>query len=1000
MKLKHILSGMVMALTALSASADLPVKLINSSNGDFADGDIYVAIIGKIKENDVAKDVYYDLAATSQQQRCVVKPLDVSVNTMHIKGDDWGYANIFTKMSDLKDHTIYLGATHACRLFIGFKSPMYMHVHADGGYAGADMNNPTDPNADIRWELIEFTYEPDFDKGTGQIWINTTRVDAFQYPMGLDLYSAGNVAGSTAHIQRGEYISYKDVINRWNSTLGNTVYKDCYYNLIQKDNLGGIIKQPSKVESIKQTGLFDAYINKVWDYFRSHTANINMGVLGRWEGSVSGDTFTLTCKEGTYWKIGDQAHIYSKPTTEDAIEGAGQFANAQASTDNQIAIDKTVQAMFCAAFNRGQFRTQTDLQNWDPDNGIAPFAGGTEFPCNEYVKFFHSTDVTVSKGRTYAFAYDDTFDQSATCYSTAPQRAVITIGGFVNGGVEPDPDPVEPTVIPAAPEPDKKAENVKSFFSDKYTAAVSAFTIGNWGQTTTTTVASCSGNDALKLTNFNMQGLQADAGNGTIDVSDMEYIHLDIYPLKDLDINIYPISLNPTYDQDKVTRHLTAETWNSLDIAVSDFPNVVFSRLGQFKFDGGSGQTLYIDNLYLWKNEKEVVVPAAPEPDKAAANVKSFFSDKYTTAVSAFTIANWSQATSTEITQCEGNNALKLTNFNYQGLQADGGAGTIDVSDMEYIHIDIYALQDMDINIYPISLDPTYDKDKVTRHLTAGKWDSFDIAVSDFPNVVFSKLGQFKFDGGSGQTLYIDNLYLWKNAKDPDPVDPTVSVPGSPQPVHMPDKVISFFSDHYTASASGWMIGNWSQSTVVEVVDCESDAAYKLTNFNFIGFQLSSSDEMADISHMDHFHVDIYSTYNTVIEFYPVSLGEDKCDTNMKQLTIEPGRWNSFDIDMAEFPNVHFERLGQFKLVNTNNPASAAPAAAARAAEEPAVYLDNLYAWQNDNTMTGISDVETAQPAAGKVYDIYGRCVGDASSLDSLPAGIYVVDGRKIAIAK
>ncbi|MDO4319054.1 MAG: beta-1,3-glucanase family protein, partial [Bacteroidales bacterium] len=458
-----------------SAYADLPVKLVNSSNGDFADSDIYVAIIGKTKEGDVEKEIYYDLQASSQQQRCVLQPLNAGLNRLHVKGDDWGYADIFTRMSDLRDHTIYLGGTHACRLFIGFKSPMYLHVHEAGGYAGADMNNPTDPNSGIRWELIEFTYEPGFVDGNrqqiGQIWINTTRVDAFQYPMGLELYSAGNTGGSTAYIKRGEYVAYRDVINRWNSSLGGTAYKDCYYNLIDKDNLGGIIKQPSKVQSIKETGLFNAYIDKVWNYFRTNTANINMGMLGRWEGRVDGDTFTLTCKEGTYWRVGEQAHIYGKPTTEDAIEGAGEFANGRAEDDRQRAIDLTVQAMFCAAFNRGQFRTQTGLQDWNPESGIRAFSGGTEYPCNEYVKFFHNTDITVSNGRTYAFAYDDTFDQSATCYSTAPQRAVVTIGGFNgdnSGGeiVTPDPEPVN---IPSAPVPDKKAENVKSFFSDKYT---------------------------------------------------------------------------------------------------------------------------------------------------------------------------------------------------------------------------------------------------------------------------------------------------------------------------------------------------------------------------------------------------------------------------------------------------------------------------------------------------------------------------------------------------
>ena len=37
------------ALSALSASADLPVTLVNNTNGQFADDDIYVAILGEQK---------------------------------------------------------------------------------------------------------------------------------------------------------------------------------------------------------------------------------------------------------------------------------------------------------------------------------------------------------------------------------------------------------------------------------------------------------------------------------------------------------------------------------------------------------------------------------------------------------------------------------------------------------------------------------------------------------------------------------------------------------------------------------------------------------------------------------------------------------------------------------------------------------------------------------------------------------------------------------------
>ncbi|MDE6310223.1 MAG: hypothetical protein K2L96_00200, partial [Muribaculaceae bacterium] len=582
LKPKHCIAAAAMFLAAFNASADIPVKLVNNTKGDFGDGDVYVAIVGRQGD----RSIYYDLAASGAQKRCVVNNLNDGVNRLHVKGDDWGYADIFTRMSDIPQQTFYIGDTYACRMFVAFKSPMYLHAFADGGYAGADMNNPNDPNAPIRWEIIEFTYEP--NNYDGQIWINTSRVDAFQYPMGLELYAAGNRSGSTPYIKRGEIIDYKAVVDRWNRTYSSSVYKDCYYNLIQRDNLGGIIKQPSKVQSIKGAHIFDGYINKIWDYFRANEADITMGVLGRWKGRVQGDAFVMTCVDGSYWKPGSVATV-NKPTTEDAIEGAGTFATGSD-------IDKTVQAMFCAAFNRGQFRTTTGNQSWDPATGVRPFQGGSEFPCNEYVKFFHDTAVTASNGCTYAFAYDDTFDQSATCYSTAPTAVTITIGGFAGIQTQepqqPQPQqPQQPTGLGAAPAPGHGAQYVKSIYSDSYASVAPGMVVGNWGQSTAGSVVSLGGNNAYKMSNFNYVGLQVSASDQTVNVSDMQMIHIDLFAETDMDINFYPIALNPTFDGAKVTRHLTAGRWNSFDFAMSDFPGVDFTRLGQFKFDGGNGQT-------------------------------------------------------------------------------------------------------------------------------------------------------------------------------------------------------------------------------------------------------------------------------------------------------------------------------------------------------------------------------------------------------------------------
>ena len=69
--------------------------------------------------------LYYDLPNSSTTP--AVMPLNESVNTLPGTGPFSTYADVFTRLSDIPGKQIMLGYTHACRMFIGFKSPMYLH---------------------------------------------------------------------------------------------------------------------------------------------------------------------------------------------------------------------------------------------------------------------------------------------------------------------------------------------------------------------------------------------------------------------------------------------------------------------------------------------------------------------------------------------------------------------------------------------------------------------------------------------------------------------------------------------------------------------------------------------------------------------------------------------------------------------------------------------------------------------------------------------------------
>lgn len=558
----------------------IPIEIVN--NSVFPDDQVYVAIIGKKVSDDAP--IYYDLIANNASD-AALKALTVNTNTLHKFNGDRGYANVFTPLNKIKNKTIYVDKTHACRMFFGFNSPLYLHVNDNnGGYAGADMQNPSDPNIDLRWELIEFTYDR-----FGVMFINTTRVDAFQYPMGLELYGNASAGANNPYTKRGEVNTYEEIINRWKTQNEGNIFSNCLKNKITQDHLGGIIMQPSKVAEVKNTGYFDGYINRIWSEFRTKDIHVNMGnQLGVWRGRVDGNNFVLKSESGPRQ---GQTAIVGKPTSIDVIEGAGEFAKF-----NGNSADLPVQAMFCGAMNRGVIKTNLadgELQDWGDTGSFF----NTDV-CNPYVKFFHQKDISYD-GYTYAFAYDDTFDQSATCATSHPERAVVTIGGFKGqaGPVHPIPE------ITAAPIPHHTTDNVKSVYSDTYTSLVPGMFIGSWQQQTATQSVSLDGNNTLKNSNFSYVGIEF--GGPEIDATDMEYLHLDIYPLSSFTINVYPICRNndeSVNDQLKKPINLIANQWNSIDIPMSDFVGLNASRIFQFKFDNGKGETFYLDNLYFYKN--------------------------------------------------------------------------------------------------------------------------------------------------------------------------------------------------------------------------------------------------------------------------------------------------------------------------------------------------------------------------------------------------------------
>lgn len=405
----------------------LPYEFIN--NSEYEDTEIYIGLVGKYGDN---VDVWMDLRDYS------LVPMSADDNTLDgpvwSTPTTWKYPDIFTKLSDLTDDTIQIPqGLYGCRIFISFESPMYLHFHETGGYAGANLSSSSDPNDGIRWEIVELTW------GDSGLWTNTSRVDAYQYPMSLEVsgftgglieptytesyLSAVGGNGTPKYGKIGERLSHNEILSKWDENVSNDYL---IAKIVKTHSIDGgpIIEQPSKVEGFPED-ILDGYIDEIWSTYTNNDLTIDIGDRGIWVGRVTGDEFNFIDPAD-----GSIATIYGKPKSFDAIEGSGFLAYTPIQAGvNQEKYDEDlmIQAQIAAAISRHAIYTNEVGSTVQYTHDASRFFVHT--PYNEYVSFFHNEEISYDS-QTYAFAYDDVGDHSSTIQTTFPTGVRVIIGGY------------------------------------------------------------------------------------------------------------------------------------------------------------------------------------------------------------------------------------------------------------------------------------------------------------------------------------------------------------------------------------------------------------------------------------------------------------------------------------------------------------------------------------------------------------------------------------------
>ncbi len=379
-------------------------QVANATNGRWRDDQVFWAIIGR----DWATGQFVHVNAAGQ-----LVPMQVSDNGALTK-NGVTYSNYFFSLAQLRSITI--PAIDSARLLMSVGSPMYIRINTDGNgkvaYAGANIENASDPNQDVVFDFGEFAILPKGQGGQG-IYINTTRVDQFGFPLKLRLQGLNGFDRTV-----GEPLTETrdQLIDRYTTEM------PAEFKGLAQPNFPTVPPRTRIIApahfSFRLDGAnahyLDDYVNAMWAKFSTQDLRFTLDSLGTFTGRVVGEQFRFTggTRNGTYY-------IQRRPNTAEVLLGSGVLDDATGqSNGDDIKVQKQIQAQVCAALNRHVLDTPA---NWY--NAGAFYPAGQK--ANWFAKYWH--DHSIDR-LAYGFAYDDVGGFSPSLHSDSPTVVTYTIG--------------------------------------------------------------------------------------------------------------------------------------------------------------------------------------------------------------------------------------------------------------------------------------------------------------------------------------------------------------------------------------------------------------------------------------------------------------------------------------------------------------------------------------------------------------------------------------------
>lgn len=510
----------------------------------------------------------------------------------------------------------------------------------------------------------------------------------------------------------------------------------------------------------------------------------------------------------------------------------------------------------------------------------------------------------------------------------------------------------------SAPTPTHSASQVKSAFSDTYTA----FT--KWDRQHGATMETVTVNGSDNVLKFSGDYVAVSLGGRKL--NDMEYFHADVYSpasggVSQVRFGFALFSGGEKY-ADAYNTDTPAGQWTSIDIPLSAFNGYDFSNTQVFRMTMTKtpGNTFYMDNVYFYTTKESpntLPTVAAPTPKIDAANVRSCYSDAYESSFE-FNGYNNSGCRINSVEIAPGEHVLEINDFRWIhfALGKEAGVTTVDLSNLERVHFDVYVPEgNVTTAIQPGMYNVAAKKEAYSgkQALTGGKWVRVDLKMQDFQNVGLTAVNNITFKDPAGKTgiVYLDNVYFYNGQPVVDPTPPEDPViPLAPVPTRDASDVKAFFSDAYSKLFGKFEVTTYGEGKV-EIIDQEpGQQVCRITNLNWVPINLG----LRDVSDKGYVHIDFYTPADDAVGSINVGFQNwNAADGSAYEIEgedfnyrpLKAGQWNSFDIPLANFHDFSF--ANQMAVLRLR-----------KGGTGKTLYVDNVYFWGKPGSTGGGGEKE------------------------------------------